>query len=188
MPSASNRMLRWRGKFWLDYRTSQSCRMCLGNAWQVSRKPLYILGLHRLLRHGVQPDEHTGQFYWPAVLYWWPVPLTLFLPIPLLVLPRPTFLHTPAFICIVLSFPLHQNISNRQVPLFPPILSPGLCSPGVQLKPCLEFLNGTSVTNCWRLLVFGIVSIISCLPGLCLSLFMASPITIITFDTENFFD
>lgn len=36
MPSASNRTLRWRGKFWFGYRTSQSCRLCWENAWQVS--------------------------------------------------------------------------------------------------------------------------------------------------------
>lgn len=50
-----------------------------------------------------------------------------------------------------------------------------------------EFCNGPSIIN-WRLLTFGIVSIIPCLPGLCLSLFMASLFNCNLFYTEKVID
>ena len=69
----------------------------------------------------------------------------------------------------------HQNTPSPHIPHIPPILSVTKSRCPFP-KPCLEFLNAPSVTD-QRLLVFGIVSIIPCLPALCLLLFMACPFT-----------
>lgn len=106
------------------------------------------------------------------MLYSWPFPFTLFLPIPFFVPPCSTPLHIPSLICMVLPFP------SQILKLLFFLPSYQLQSPGVHSQSqAWSFLMAHQLqTGDFGSLALSPLSLV-CQVSACLFLFMASPFT-----------